>query len=301
MNINNMVAQTGADSATMGHLFWYAISKMTIEDAVLFEQMEKLNLADYKPRQISAIDAFRRSSSMAEEKNVETSDPRIVLNYLVKEVYSDKDEIIRKIVKETVNKDSKNLKYETEALSIRFDKERNEVSIYQSDGSQWANEKFEDIRKDYEFSKSHYNDRHLREIVSNILRDMSPIAVKRSGGIYFTLSKHYPKLQALTTLTRGWEDSQAYNIPVMDTSDHKDMVRQNLFDSLKSHINDFKTVLGNDNLGRKAVKTKLEELRRLVTGYSEYKKIIDTDIEKLDDMLFILRSQAATMLDKMQG
>ena len=86
----------------LGHLTWYTIFDTEIGRATLLPRLEQCGLSDFAPAVIQAGDAFRRATHTLERLRVAQEDATFV-NWLVREVRATDQQIVRHLVRETVD------------------------------------------------------------------------------------------------------------------------------------------------------------------------------------------------------
>lgn len=289
-DVNDIAAISNTEDSYIGFLEWHTISDVEITRDDLIQKLQEKGLEAYIPRPISPSDAFRRATSELAKNNVDTSDENIKVNYLVREVYSDRKEIVRHIVVERINKEGKWLYYKPEEAKIRYDKENDIVEKHANtiELECLLNEAME-LHNKYKVT---YNSRHIREMVANILSSMSPISVRPSGGVYFVPKKYEAKLKDLIALINELGNSEGYRIPVISSTENKDMVRKKLKDHIKGAINEAADYLRNtEKINTSIANAKLELLKQVRQDYEEYKIVLNDELEDMEMALELVKQQ----------
>ena len=127
VNTENLVGVTGAKATdVLGNVVWYSIGKGLITPKALREKLVNSGVGEsWMPNPIRAVDAYRRATKF--KKRVPSDIPNQYINYMVREVYADKELAIRHLVAETVDQDGKRLNYNSEAGRIILNKKDNSL------------------------------------------------------------------------------------------------------------------------------------------------------------------------------
>ena len=296
-DINNVSAVAGIEDSNLGHIEFHTISECEITRENLERMLISHGFEKYLPKEISPSDAFRRATTDIQKSKVESATPDLYLNYLVREVYSDRFEIIRKIVVETVDKAGKTLSYKPEEATIRYDKKADTVEYKAS--SYITEELIDEAITLFEKHKVTYNSRHIREMCFNILSELSPISVKPSGGVYFVPASYTRELKEFISLVNELGESEAYKIPLMRNNENADMVRKKLQDHIKSAIWEAADYLKNPGFDKSNANQKLALVKKVVTDFSEYQRVLQDELADMDDSLSLLKMQAQKIVERL--
>ena len=108
-------------------MMWYSVGKQLIKIDELKNKLIKSGLEEaWMPNAIRPADVFRRATKEIESRKA-TADAGVFENYLIREVFADKDYVQRNIVVESVNQAGQRLDYHSKAGVITLDKKN--VSI----------------------------------------------------------------------------------------------------------------------------------------------------------------------------
>lgn len=295
-DINNVSAAANTEESTLGHLEFHTISECEITRNELNKLLIAHGFEKYLPKEISPSDAFRRATTDIQKSKVETGNPDIFVNYLVREVYSDRTEIVRKIVVETVDKAGKTLSYQPEEATIRYDKKADKVeytaSSYLTEGL--INEAIALFEK----HRITYNSRHIREMVFNIIGSFSPISLKPSGGVYFVPAKFTTELTDFIKLVNQLGESEAYKIPLIRNDENTDMVRKKLQDHIKNAIWEAAEYLKNPTFDKSNANIKLALVKQVVKDFTEYQQVLQDELTDMEDSLSLLKMQARRIVER---
>ncbi len=104
INLENMTAvQNKQQDGILGHLMWFSVGKQLVKMDDLEKALVQSGLPiEWIPNAIRPADAFRRSTKEIETRK-STGHAGVFENFLIREVFSDKSQVQRNIVVETVD------------------------------------------------------------------------------------------------------------------------------------------------------------------------------------------------------
>ncbi len=280
---------------TIGYLVWYSIFDTDIPKEDLEGLLHQYGLDEYMPNPIHQNDAFRRAAKAIEQNNIQTYIPGVTQNHLV-DGFETPKEIVRHLVVETIDKNSQSLHYDPEVAIMKFDKETGNIS-YTSKTSN-ATELAEKVRDIYPRCLNNYGSRHIREMVYKILASMGPIPVRPTGGVYFVPAKYETKLSNLLSFLKKIGQSEGFKVPLVNSSENRDMVRLKLNEHIRSSIQEAANFLrsGTDNSaeGKKA----LTNIRDILKTFRDYEDACSLSMNEMNDMAAILEKQAYALVER---
>lgn len=301
MNVANLTATTEEAKEMLGHLVWYTIVEEEWEREQLRVDLEKHGLGEYMPRPISPLDAFRRATTEMKESRVKdptaSTDEDICLNVLVRDVASDEKEIVRNLVIERVDRGGKKLSYEPEVAVVRLVKATEKIEAEAH--TQFAQDRVNTMLELYERYCTAYNARAIREIIAKILGDLSPTPVRPSGGVYFVPKQHKEKLQAMIGFINEQGNSEAFRIPLVDSMENVDMIRQKMSDCMTQLAAESAVLCKKKDISPSLLQRKMREIKKLVEQSREYERALSIDMSYIETAKNILKRQATTMLLKL--
>jgi hypothetical protein len=277
----------------LGRLAWFTIGDMRVNQSDLEVAFSRAGVdSKHMPNPLNARDAFRRATSKAERKNVAVPNGTKgeKLNYLMRQVKCEGNLIVRHLVRELVNENNERLEY---TPIIKFALEGNSMVV---ENLAITTSLEYDIRwevdKEFRDGTEYYNGRHMREVVQRVLASCDPVAVRPSGGVYFTPEKHSETVQGLTKLVEAVADhgvtsqrSRFWSIPVIDAQEHRVMVKESLEDQVKDSAAALVAEMAQllKGRGKEGARTitqglaaqyinKVKELARMTTEYQEMLK-----------------------------
>lgn len=279
------------ESEVLGNLFWYTVGKQLIKVDDLETKLTNSGLPkEWMPNPIRVVDAFRRASKESETRKA-TDEAGVYRNYLVREVFSDKESIQRNIVIETVNQSGKRLAYESEAGVIRLNK--TSKSITSKSNNDTVQGLIEEIDQKFILYRDFYSAQHLRVMVGKILQSLAPTPVRPSGGIYFVPESKAGGLTKLVNFISSMENSEGFKVPVIDTLNNRNMVNRKLHDHINSILKQCKS---SEVLKKGQVKELVETANSVIKDFRDYKSIITNDAELLENKILLIRSEITKMV-----
>lgn len=289
------------NSQILGNLFWFSVGKHLINVPSLTEKLKNSGVGEnWLPNTIRPSDAFRRATKEAERRKVQTDREGIFLNYLIRDLYSDKDIVIRNIVIEEIDSKGKRLNYNPDACKITLDKTDNSIKFETTDAVTQIMAK--EIEEKYTIYKDFYQEQQIRVVVSKILNSLSPIPVRKNGGIYFVPQKYEQQLKNLKTFCGSLENSEGYSIPVVNTYDNKEMISQKVKSHLESVLAQCRSVATTTKLSNAQIKAIIEEAKQAINDFNNYKGLINPNIlsiELVEKLIQEIKSEIALMLERM--
>ncbi|MEB6549669.1 hypothetical protein MXL46_11285 [Heyndrickxia sporothermodurans] len=182
LDLGNVTAvQNVGEEEILGHLMWFSVGKQLVKRDDLLTTLTQSGLEEsWMPNPIRSSDAFRRATKEIETKK-STATANVFENYLIREVFSDKDQIQRNIVVETVDQSGKRLDYDSQAGVITLNKKDDSLTFVTS--NDMARELSEEAEKKFQVYKDYYSAQQLRVMVSKILQSLAPTPVRPNGGI----------------------------------------------------------------------------------------------------------------------
>jgi hypothetical protein len=143
---------------------WYSVGKQLIKTDELKNKLIQSGLEEvWMPNAIRPADAFRRATKEIESRKA-TANAGVFENYLIQEVFADKDYVQRNIVVESVNQAGKRLDYNSRARVITLDK-KNE-SITSVSEKETAKELCMEAGQRFNIFKDNYSAQQLRVMVN---------------------------------------------------------------------------------------------------------------------------------------
>lgn len=319
----NLIAlqKTGINTEYLGNLLWYSIPEVQITREDLEAEFAAAGLdPQHLPRELNHRDAFRRATTSVEAKRQPTGIEGQYLNLLVREVKSDRQTMVRQMVREIVDQNNRRLSYDP---VVEFELENERMSWRPLGGylslSETEEKAAETAAKQYEIERTHYNGGHMRDALAKILSTCSPVAVRPSGGVYFTPRKHEGTVEALQRFVRALRNHrgphnggqpQMCTIPVIDGSDQREMLAESLEDQVKAECKSLLIEMAGvlkavTQEGRQMKATTaaayVERVRSLGKMVREYEELLEGEVVAVKSSLEVALKQATELLGKVEA
>ena len=293
--LKNVAAVRSPDNVNViGHLTWYSLSEMLISRDELRQKMVSAGLGEgFMPHEIRLPDAFRRATSEKYRRRVSEG---VIENYLFREVASDNQMIQRNIVCETVDQKGRRLAYDGAAASLVLNK--NSATVTVSATSSLAEELARDAVTKFEIYRHNYGTHTIRSVLMNILKSMAPTPVRPSGGVYFVPAQYTDRLEAMLRFVKLLDRGEGEKVPLIDTSDMRNLVTRKLLDHLRDTLNACEEGITNQ-LPKGQVKEILENAKRVAQDYAHYKSIITGDLKEMEELVAGIREKVSAVLVNM--
>lgn len=296
----SIVATKQSQEGTIGDLFWCSIGNQLIERKELVKKFNNAAVDHcWLPNEIRISDAFRRATREIQRKKVPTSDPKVFLNFLTREVFSDEHVIQRNVVIEKVDLSGKRLDYNSTATVIELDKKDVSIKIIAQDGEDQARNLAEEAKERFFQYSKFYAAQNLRFMVAKVLSSLAPTQVRPNGVVYFVPATYHEDLNKLTTLINLLENSEAFSVPLFDTKDNRGMVNRKLHEEMLSVLKGCDYIILEDNVTPSKIKEAIAEAKRVADTFKTYQNVVSLDIEVLNGSLNKLREKSLTLLKKL--
>lgn len=296
---NKTVIATRAENGKqLGYIFWYSVtSEVEVTREELQQHFINIGIDEcWLPNEIRPSDAFRRATKEVQRKKVPTSNPNIYKNYLVREVYSDNKMVQRNIVNETVDQSGKRLDYNPKATVMTLIKKDNDFIVWSDDDK--AKELANEARVRFTKYINYYSAQQIRVMVAKILSSLAPTAVRPNGGVYFVPQSNAVTLKKLQLLCESLK-SEGVAIPLQDTFENQNLIVKNLENNLKEILLQCKELSETEHhLKKQLYKDSIEEAKRIVRTYQEYKQNLSLDLEHLENLINDVRLSAVALTQK---
>lgn len=305
-----------ADIEFLGHLLWYSVSNSVgVSGEDLKKELTDLGLEEYMPRKINPRNAFRRMTTWyAGTKNVPYQNGTTV-NLLVREVADDAQKIVRQLVREVVDSSNVQLSY-TPVVQIELDKNGNLTSfpmIAKKDLLREEKEIMDKLPGMLQKACTFYDGVPIRYMISVILGECGPVAVRPNGGVEFVPQKHVETVERLKDLSKRLSTYdgrvQMWSVPVIDASEHREMVQESLEEQVlggtSALIHEMKGLVEGTYKHSPKITTKVaqgyaERIKKLKDLVGQYEESLEFQATKARENLELARLQAIKMMEAVE-
>ncbi len=284
----------------LGQLTWYTIHDTEVSRDHIAEQLRMAGLpAHFAPPPIHPADAFRRATSAMETRRIPGPEG-VFENYLVREVRSDKEEILRHLVKEVVDASNRRLDYRPIA-HLRLNKTNQHMSadVVDATDPDATTNLASTAHERYQRFLAVYQGRHLREVVLSLLRSLSPVAVRPSGGVYFVPAEYEAVLGQIQTFVQSVH-AEMWRVPMMDMGDSRAVLSHSVGQEVETSgerlVDRLTQLLGQRGTlsDRERVRA-LDELERLQKMTQQYSALLDDKLLSVRVNLEVAQKQVRSL------
>lgn len=294
--LKDVVAVKANTENVIGHLTWHSLSEMLITPCDLKDKLILSGLGEgWMPNEIRLPDAFRRATS---EKFKQEVAPGVYENYMFREVASTNEFVQRNLVCETKDTKGRRLNYHSDAGSVVLDRKTGKVDTGYV--TSIAQQLVSSAAQRFDIYRQNYGGTTLRTLVSNVLKSMSPTPVRPNGGIYFVPKQFEGELQSLVQFVTSLEKGESEKIPLINTSDMKNMVTRKLHQHLEDTLRTCENGIAN-GMKKNELKPILHDAKRVVADFKQYESIVTGDLKDMERYVALIRNKVGEALRNMES
>jgi hypothetical protein len=301
VNLRNLAAiktDEQDEQNVLGNLVWYTITEQLVARDVLARKLQNAGIDEgFMPPKIRLPGAFRRATAAVERKKEIGFKEGVTENYLVREVSCDSEHILRKIVRETKDAEDKSLDYHSNVSNITLDKTTGTISWESEFGI--PREMCQEAERLFSVYQIHHDSRCIRAMVYKILASMAPTPVRPSGGIYFVPYKYEADLKKLVSFLQSLEgNSEGFQIPLINTTENKDMIRTKLNNHIRQTLNNLAFGLRDPSLTKGKANPLLSDAKSVLDNFVLYQETLSDELSDMKTMIGLIKRQMLTIVDK---
>lgn len=285
------------DEDLIGDVLTFEFRQPRVTRDDLMQWFTELGLDEsYVPPSIKTIDAYKRATG-TEARRSYTLPGGKTAELFVRNVSSDGDRVIRRIVREIRDPKGKKLNYDevgeavfykasrkgkktTGGTSVRFNLMDRYLKGDEEDEVRAFIRKMED---DYKFFSVHYYTQAIRDMVRNYVLSLNSISLRSSGGVYFVHKSRRKTLLRLAELINNKVGSgcRIHMMPLVDAGYQREMLTEAFQDQVEKQCDKLLTTVATINdqyQGKKIPPTKYAELQEAynetLTSTEEYTRVL---------------------------
>lgn len=222
-----------SDTPLLGFLVWYSVTEATeISHPDLVTALTDCGLDDFTPKRPTDKNIFKRSVTKQARKKVETDDPDIYENYLMRPVTESTGTVTRHIVVEQVDANNKRLDL-APVVSIEWEAPdqitraflpvtKSGTKLHQHDQAMAVAEL---IEQDFNRDRNIVNAYGIRELIRRVVLSTNAISVKESGGVYFVFASKADTIEKLMVFADNFPGVGLSPVPLVDDTRQREMLR----------------------------------------------------------------------------
>lgn len=298
VNLKELAVVRQETGEYLGYLVWYTVAETWIDREKLKNLLAKAGLGEeWLPREIRAVDAFRKATKQVEKKREVVGDG-IFCRYMMREVHCDLHSVTRHLVKEIVDSKGKRLDYNPNEAVLVLNKDTKTVEV-----ESCANSKAQDICREilmlFEIFRTHHDARAIRSMIYNMLSQMAPTPLRPSGGVYFVPRDYEVLLKKMVAFLRSLGGrSEGFMAPLVDQRQYRDYIREKLQQYMEDTVANLARALKNGDPDRSDAVALVSAARQALSNYREYKKLLDDDLSEMRETALLIQRQVENLLQK---
>lgn len=296
INLEHLAATTSdSQESRLGWFTWYAMSERLIPKQTVWDLFKKSGLPEeYCIPDIRPADAFRRATKELEGRTEDYDGTR----FLIRDVKTgNHKEVIRHLVIETPTSTEERLDYNPKAAVFVFDHEYKtpHVNICKEDDES-VTRAVEEFHNLYEMYQEHFDSDARRRMIRSVLKDLSATPLKESGGVYLVPRDNEELLFQMVTFLQSLPHTYAYKLPVLNTEESRDMVRDIVNHKAQSILSEMRAALRGE-MSDKDVQSLMAKAHAIRGEVVTYQNILKESMGTLETDVDILQAQMRKLLD----
>jgi hypothetical protein len=297
VGLESLVATTSQKASRIGWLFWYIISEGQTSTARTHEAFSRSGLPDkYRMPDIRPVDAYRRASKSIEGRITLQDDVKVEL--LVRDVWHDKNEVVRYLVVESRHTSGRRLDYDPDAAMLRFDHNYRTIDTDVRSSEPYVADAVNEFIKNYNLYLNTYDGPAKRRTVRAVLNDLAATSLKDSGGVYLVPRQNEELMFQLISFINDLPDCKAYKMPVEDTVEARDMVHDVVTNKAESILSEIRAALKADEVPEQIARQLLERARQVKREVVLYQEILKESIGTLETDVDLLEAQMMHLVER---
>lgn len=286
------LVDSGAVAGTLGHLLMWSVRDLSIHHDTLSNVLQRNNLGKSTPKEPADSDVFRRVTNNIKQKREPQSDGTY-LNVLVRDVSTNPEAILRRVVVEQVDPTGKRLTY-TEAYDVSLDKETsymevNQLPTHQPSG---VDAVMDGLVSVFHATRNHLDGNAIRTVIKRSLDANYAIPIRETGGVVF-LPKPLDSVGIdLEGMASEIDGVSVHTVPIPDVAKQSDMISGAATASIVRDVDELITEIAeakrSDSLTDRKVAKFSETHKGLKKKISKYNELLNTSLEETLTRLQVL-------------
>jgi len=248
----------------------------------------------YALPEIRPVDAYRRATKSLEGRVQLPNEDRVEL--LVRDVYHTSHEVVRHLVVENRSVSGRRLSYDAQAAMLRFDHDLKTVDSSVNAPEPFVQEAVKRFGQNYQLFLTTYDGPSKRRTARSVLLDLAATSLKETGGVYLVPRENEELLFQLIAFINALPGCKAYKMPVEDTAETRDMVRDVVTNKAETLLSEIRATLRADVISEQNVQALLEKARRMRKEVSIYQNILRESMGTLETDVDLLEAQMMNLI-----
>ncbi|MBC7107029.1 MAG: hypothetical protein H5T97_13965, partial [Firmicutes bacterium] len=250
-------------------------------------------------------DAFARACAAVKTRGQERPDGTRT-NVLVRQVGSSSDSEVRFLVLETVDGKNVRLDYRPEAARFELDKKTWNLSVQVLASIPEAVEAAARLENLYRHYRTHYGGRTVQVIVQKLLKELRPLTVRASGGVYYVPRQFRTKAEALERFIaslppgKNGHAAECFSVPVVDSQKNRDMVRHKVSERMDGTAARLAGLLTGAPTRDEVVEA-VKSARETLDAFREYRKVLSEELSGMDVTFQVIQHQVMALVDRIEN
>jgi hypothetical protein len=289
--------------AWLGELVWFTVPDATrISHDDLLVALKECALEDFAPPRPQDDDVFRRVCTAHQRKKVETPDPDVFENYLIRDVKRSGGKCTKQIVVEQVNGANKRLSY-APAVQLEHDKSTGQVIIEELDTAEDSTQALnlaELIVQNYKHDRGTLNSMGIRWLLRTVLERSDATIVRPSGGIYFVSIMWADRVASLEKLGEKIGIT-VHPCPLLDDKKQRAMLRAafkaETVDEIDKMLGEIDTMLKGDEVPERKYLDMYNRMQAITARTGEYAELLEEEFGNAEFRMDILQKKTKQLLN----
>jgi hypothetical protein len=273
-------------SVLLGSLVWYNVAEsVRVPHKDLTMALQATGLEEFVPPVPRDEDVFLRVCTSHERKRIETDDPEVFENYLMRALAKSKGTAAKQIVVEQVNAVGRKLSYEP-TVHLEFNGTTIVVSSLTSPPNPQAMNLADLITRDFKRERKCVAAYTLRSLFRDAIGSLGATRTVPSGGVYFVMEKHRYTLDALARLSKTIEGTTFHTVPLINDENQQAMLRDAIEGETRSTIekalDEIDRLLKGPEITAARYQSLVEQMNIVKGRTSEYAELLDDALAGCD-------------------
>lgn len=207
----------------LGRVAYYQITEQSyVEHGTFCQALLSVGLDQLLPPVPRQRDIFKRACTAAQTKRVPSSQPNEFVNFMLREVGKDPDNVWRRVVAETVDSAGRTLTY-LETADVHFDQPSGSITITPLNGHtnidpvvlSGTKNVTDTVSTLYTGWQNTLTPFSVRELIRKIIRGLNATVLR--DGLYFVREQHAAKIEAIETVVNSTPGGSLFHsFPMID-------------------------------------------------------------------------------------